>query len=548
MATPSGFSSQKKDDRLKAEFTTIQPVGANRHALDVNVTMYNQLVNDGDLIDAVIIQDNGDIYSITVNTHGASKGDLVYFKTGALANRQLRIWEVPDANTIVFSETFSSGAAQPAPGDEIDILCPISPRTNAEGDLIVQPGPVTFLRDSVITTVEEDTGTPANNRPLPVKLASVTGDINITANDLNVSTSHLNDSMALGDGTVLFTAGLKSSANSFPVVLSTEQEAMIDGIEALLTTIDADTSSISTDASTIAGDTTSIDAKLPATLGQKTGAGSLAVVLASEQQALFPVNIGQKTSAGSLAVVLSTEQEAMIDGIEALLTTMDADTGVIAGDTTSIDGKLPSLGQANEAGSLSVALATEQDTLLTSLEGKDFATQTTLFALLTELQGKANLTETQPVSAVSLPLPTGAATETTLTTIDNVLDNIKIDTGNIDTSLNNIEAATALLDTVETGNEVIDLNGVTDSAWVQLIASTTADVKKAAIFMSSGKLVEFGVGAAASEVRKFVVPPGGLPGQQLEVSIPSGSRIAYKMVSGEATGVSGERLVINWMG
>lgn len=38
------------------------------------------------------------------------------------------------------------------------------------------------------------------------------------------------------------------------------------------------------------------------------------------------------------------------------------------------------------------------------------ATQATLAALLTELQLKADLTETQPVSAASLPLPSGAAT------------------------------------------------------------------------------------------------------------------------------------------
>lgn len=44
------------------------------------------------------------------------------------------------------------------------------------------------------------------------------------------------------------------------------------------------------------------------------------------------------------------------------------------------------------------------------------ATQATLAALLTELQLKADLTETQPVSAASLPLPAGAATESTLLT------------------------------------------------------------------------------------------------------------------------------------
>jgi hypothetical protein len=42
------------------------------------------------------------------------------------------------------------------------------------------------------------------------------------------------------------------------------------------------------------------------------------------------------------------------------------------------------------------------------------STETTLASVLTELQLKADLTETQPVSAASLPLPTGAATETTL--------------------------------------------------------------------------------------------------------------------------------------
>lgn len=52
--------------------------------------------------------------------------------------------------------------------------------------------------------------------------------------------------------------------------------------------------------------------------------------------------------------------------------------------------------------------------LLVSIDGKDFATQTTLAAVLAELQLKADLTETQPVSATSLPLPAGASTEGTL--------------------------------------------------------------------------------------------------------------------------------------
>lgn len=70
--------------------------------------------------------------------------------------------------------------------------------------------------------------------------------------------------------------------------------------------------------------------------------------------------------------------------------------------------------------------------LLVSIAAEDFATQTTLASLLTELQAKADLTETQPISAASLPLPAGAATESKLTEVDTRLDAIKVTRGNID--------------------------------------------------------------------------------------------------------------------
>ena len=59
------------------------------------------------------------------------------------------------------------------------------------------------------------------------------------------------------------------------------------------------------------------------------------------------------------------------------------------------------------------------DTVAVTLAGAaTAANQTTnntaLSNILTELQGKADLAETQPVSAASLPLPTGAATQATL--------------------------------------------------------------------------------------------------------------------------------------
>lgn len=72
------------------------------------------------------------------------------------------------------------------------------------GTIDVDPGAIKFVLDGSEVTVLEDTVTPANNRPLPVKLTSLTGDINITAGDLNVQLTHTGatpDSTQIGDGT-----------------------------------------------------------------------------------------------------------------------------------------------------------------------------------------------------------------------------------------------------------------------------------------------------------------------------------------------------------
>jgi hypothetical protein len=69
MTTPKGWFSQQKDERTKSEFATISQIGPNKYGLDVSVSMYHQLVSDGDLIDAVTTEANGDVYQITVNTN-----------------------------------------------------------------------------------------------------------------------------------------------------------------------------------------------------------------------------------------------------------------------------------------------------------------------------------------------------------------------------------------------------------------------------------------------------------------------------------------------
>jgi len=64
----------------------------------------------------------------------------------------------------------------------------------------LQTMPVRFLKDGTLTTVSEGT---SGQLPMPVKISSATGDINITAGDLNVHLSDVGanfDRTRIGDG------------------------------------------------------------------------------------------------------------------------------------------------------------------------------------------------------------------------------------------------------------------------------------------------------------------------------------------------------------
>lgn len=82
----------------------------------------------------------------------------------------------------------------------------------------------------------------------------------------------------------------------------------------------------------------------------------------------------------------------------------------------------------------------------------------------------------------------------------------------------------------------LDYSGtpVTTGAWVELIASTAATINCLNIFDSSGRTLELGTGAAASETRVMIVPPGGLDGCT-DLLIPASSRLSIRAISANAT-------------
>lgn len=75
---------------------------------------------------------------------------------------------------------------------------------------------------------------------------------------------------------------------------------------------------------------------------------------------------------------------------------------------------------------------------------------------------------------------------------------------------------------------------VTTGAWVQLIASTAAEINSLMLFDSSGQTLELGTGAAASEARVLIIPPGGFDGP-VPLRIASGTRVAIRAISATAS-------------
>lgn len=128
--------------------------------------------------------------------------------------------------------------------------------------------------------------------------------------------------------------------------------------------------------------------------------------------------------------------------------------------------------------------------------------------------------------------------------IESKLDTLNSQTDGVEATLLDVKSNTTKLDYVNRVRLAYSATNVTTGAWIELLASVGAvAVKEIEIFDSSGETLELGVGAAASEVSKSFVVPGG--NGRIPMQIAAGTRLAIKAVS--ATANSGE-IVINLYG
>lgn len=519
MASEKGFpSKQRETDRLvPQDHVTAQPVREHQWAKDV--ISHIAIVSQG--TDAV--EAGSSKFSINVTSHIAKVGDVIKFTSGNLSGQEVKVISTT-VNSFDLGELLSE---VPAVSDTFEIFRHTFLQASADGSLNVNSvqGPTKFVLDGVDQEVTEDTVTPSNNAPLPVKLTGVTGDINITAGDLNVQTSHTGaspDSMRIGDGTETLEITASGQAQTFDSTSHTK-------LDSLLTEL-------------------ALKADLSET--QPVSAASLPLPSGASTEAKQDDVITQLTS-------IAGEDFATQTTLAAILVELGLKADLTETQPVSLSSIPLATGAATEA---------KQDdaiTQLTSIAGEDFATQTTLAALLTELQLKADLSETQPISAASLPLPTGAATQTTLaslegkdfstettlaalsakvTACDTTGKATETKQDSIITELQSILSASDQYDVLEFARHDYS-SPVTTAAYTQLVASTSADFKELQIFDSSGQTLVIAIGAAASEVDKLYVFPGGQG--YVKAQIASGSRVSIKAVS--ATADAGE-ISINFLG
>jgi hypothetical protein len=527
----TGWPSGTKLDRVVKKTATVEPTGLDQYGLTVVSHTFTTEVAASEVIDAgstiSVINDAG---------HQVKAGDTIIFAgniTAALADVAIRVSEV-DTNTFTLAADLP---VAPAALDEYSINRFKAAAVDNSGGII--SGPVTYDLDGASVTVHQDTVDPTNNRGLPVKLMNLAGDVNIQANDINVSTVHTADSMRLGDGTALIDGRDNGGVRELHVH-DLENNAVLDSL------------------------LTELQAKADLTETQPVSAASL------------PLPTGAATEA-TLAS-LAAEDFATQTTLAALLTELQGKADLIETQPVS-------------AASLPLPTGAATEATLASLAAEDFATQTTLAALLTELQLKADLTETQPVSAASLPLPSGAATETTLsslltelqakadlaetqpvsaaslplpsgaateTTLGNLLTELQAKADLTETQPVSIAATLQVeqvdrtvvdqLDTplLDAGTTTIPDN--TGNA-VAVVASLAADCKGVYVADTIGQFV--GVynklsPASATDGLLFIINPG--MDREIPVAITNGTAIYLRSMDGNSFSDAGSRLIMQFLG
>lgn len=451
-----------------------------------------------------------------------------------------------------------------------------------------------FLLDSVIVSPTVDNAVPANNKGLPVvnlageglgplDVASGTSSALtlrvVVSDDSTISIEEDKDYGVVGANTIRTAAQIGNatgaadfgsgadSAQTLRVTPSTRSETATTPLAVRLSDGAAFyDGATETTAQAISG-------QLPATLGQKPSASALAVVISGDQTAIpasqsgtwninnitgtvslptgaatesslvamsgkLPATLGQKLSVDSLSVTIASDQtdidvaQAGTWDITNITGTVSLPTGAATESSlVTMSGKLPlTLGQKLSAQSMSVTIASDQTSINVAQSGT---------------WNLNNITGT-------ISLPTGAATESTLSALNNKIANnygassgavrVAAQIGNATNVADFDEgAATAQTLRVVLADESKAQGGLAPVAVItrsysslnvtgtyqSLGAPLASTANMVAFFETGGVPLIIGWGS----VDKFIIPPGGSE-SPLPVTIPAATQLQIKTADG----------------
>lgn len=462
MSSPKGYPSGSKLDRVNQNFTTIERVRQDQYGMSVLAHQYVELIGT----DAV---ESATTSVITATAHAALKGDIIRFTSGTHSGREVKVDSVA-ANTITLAEDLASA---PAALVSFQILRHRYPLVDSNGAAQVVgsfTANTNFQLDGVDQVVTEDTVTPANNRPLPVKNFDTSG------NPINPATE--------------------------------ETLASIDGKDfATQTTLAA-----------VLADTTAIKNKDFAT---QTTLAALAAEDFATQATLASLEAKDFATETTLAALAAEDFATAANQVtgNTHLNSIDGKVVVVDTDDVTVTSSALPTGAATEA---------KQDTgntSLSSINSKITACNTEAVTVASSALPTGAATEAT-LSAASAKLPATLGQKTMANSMAVVLSSDQIVSVNPNLDVIDFIDTTPVLDTSSTN---ITASG---SNPVQVVATLAAAVKRIRVNDTTGEFIGVYTGAALSEVLQCIIGPG-LDGD-IDVQMSAGERVSLRNMANSA--------------
>lgn len=358
MSAPKGYSSQGKEDRLQAQFATVEPVRAQQNALSVLSHEFVYAVGT-DAVEA-----GSTVSAIVATAHAAKKGDVIRITSGTLSGQEVKVWDV-SANLITLAENLASA---PAAAVTFQILRHKYPVVESTGEVKVTG---TFV----------EVATAADGGALPALTKVVSGydgsNVQVIKTDSSgeLQVDVLSSALPTGaatEATLSTLNGKVTACNTGAVVVSSSALPSGAATEVTLAALDAKVTACNTGAVTVSSSALPTGAATESTLstlnGKVTACNTGSVTIASSA---LPTGAATESTLSTLnGKVTACNTGAVTISSSALPTGAATETTLSA-----INTKTPSLGQAVMASSQPVVIASDQSAVKVTQQGRSVVTR-----------------------------------------------------------------------------------------------------------------------------------------------------------------------------